>query len=419
MNRRLLYFDEGPGSSFPLCRLGHGKFGCVLLVENPQTGLLARKEPFQLFLGRTLTKRLSHIKLIRPAPIADWDCTFAYHVQHIHGVVRLRGCARHIKDDGFHAHVTYFEYCNLGSLESFHRNYIQRTNHAIPEYWVAKMLISMVDTITAVHRAGIVHRDTPARNWLLNWTSPRDVQIKLADFGEAMHKSQDPIQYLGWLNSRRKDHIGIWSSIRSLTTSEDGQDMPEYSQKFVAIVVALYWLTERIYRQEFSDEDAFDTAFQKWLTDLKTHFATLRPVDWPFGAPVSAARTFSVDTRQNPNIEEQFAAEAQTHHYSTAMVDAGGKIISVAEHDNADCKSILTKYWSYEQMRQYVKEQADARVQMVIAAARARKAVRDTVEEQADARVEATVASASARKPAEGQKIRLKLNLQPRVTQDQ
>lgn len=370
MSHQRLYHHEGPGF-FPISLLGQGKFGSVTLVNNPDVGQWARKEPFQLFLGRVMTDRLSHVKLTRPAPIADWECTFIYHVQHIPGVIRLKACARHIKEDGRHAHVTYFEHCNLGSLESFCDNRVRPKSQAIPEYWLATLLINMVTTITAVHNAGIVHRDTPERNWLMHYNSAQDIQIKLADFGEAMHKSQD-IAHLGWLKLRREDYVGIHSATRKAMTTKDGSDMPGYSFNFEYIVRLLLTLADRIHQEEFTDDQSLDIAVQTWLKRLEDHLATLEPVDWPFGEPISPAQAFSADIHQSPNVEQQFSDDTMPHHYSIATLDDTGKILNVREYDHADCTSSSTNYYSFEEMQTRVAVQEREEAEMV--AARAQRA---------------------------------------------
>lgn len=360
---RLLHFNEGPGF-YPLCKFGSGKSGNVTLVKNSKLGLLARKEDSAPILGHKLTERLSHVSLVRPSPITDYEGLITYHLQHIPGVVRLLGCARYVRTNDCHTHINYYQYYNLGSLDDFHQKRLLKKQRIIPEYWLSKLLISMITTLTGVHHASVVHRDTPPRNWLLQYDSPQDVKITLADFGVATHRSMD--LYEDWILLRRNDYMGIHQCMRQIMTDRNGEDMPGYSAIFERFIIQLQTFLDKAFRKDFTTDEAFDAALTTWLDKVKQHASTLSPEDWS-QKPRTANDRYTGDLEQNPNLEQYFLDETKARHYSFVTMDNAGKVTTIEPHAGAEEIPSLTKWYSIDEMHERVADQDEAKALMTAA----------------------------------------------------
>lgn len=360
---RFLHFNEGPGF-YPLCKLGSGRSGNVTLVKNSNLGVLARKEDSAPILGHKLTERLSHVSLVRPSPITDFEGLITYHLQHIPDVVRLLGCARYVRTNDCHTHINYYQYHNLGSLDDFHQKRLLKKQRIIPEYWLAKLLISMMTTLTSVHHSSVVHRDTLPRNWLLQYESPQDVKIILADLGVATHRSMG--LYEDWILLRRKDYMGIHQSMRQIMTDRNGEDMPGYSAIFERFIIQLQTFLDKAFRKDFPTDEAFDAALTTWLDKVKQHASTLSPEDWP-QKPRNVDNQYAADLERNSGLEQRFLNETKARHYSFVTVDGAGEVTNIEPHAGAEEIPSLTRWCSIDEMHERVADQEEAKTLMAAA----------------------------------------------------
>jgi serine/threonine-protein kinase len=80
------------------------------------------------------------------------------------------------------------EGCNYIVMElvdghNLHR--VLRSRGALEPEYAAKLCIKLCDALTAVHAAGVIHRDVKPSNVLLERVGSHDVAVKLGDFGLA------------------------------------------------------------------------------------------------------------------------------------------------------------------------------------------------------------------------------------------
>lgn len=237
-----IFFNEGHGYLF-VKTLGQGQFGCASLVRSRYNdALYVRKEELELS---------EFHPGYQPKNRPGREVMLALKAQLIDNVYKLKGWVRHINSAHKTLEVSYWGFCNLGSVDSVHaaaHHYDQR----IPESVIVRWLTSMLTTMVQVQQAGIQHRDTHAGNWLLH-AEHGTVKIVLGDFG--CGRLREECTQKEWLLGCRADFFHSLQIIYTLcgfTTKRSATKislvpahlLSRYSRDFVQILAALDQITE-------------------------------------------------------------------------------------------------------------------------------------------------------------------------------
>lgn len=182
-SHKAIFFDEGPG--FLLERhLGKAQFGSTSLVTSVNDGqLYVRKEEFT---PTKTTLKDGSFRSVR-------EVANALAVSHIDGVVKLKGWIQYINNTtGERFMVTYWNFCNAGTMHELFTQ-LKQNNIRISEVWVAQWFVTMVDTILALHSAGLTHNDAHQNNWFFHHhpDAQHPYEVILGDFDQCKRKSED------------------------------------------------------------------------------------------------------------------------------------------------------------------------------------------------------------------------------------
>lgn len=229
-----------------LCPIGTGTEMDVSLVQSHITGeLFARREAS--FLSETHEEEDGQLhttdecspngmRLVSQAP---YEIIIALSLQHISGIATLCNWTTKIthlsevqgqpvsspgRDHKLYAlEVSHWHLYNLGDLRRVIDNPV-----SLPEYWIARLLTSMIDTLMQMHQSGVAHMDTHSKNWLLEYDA-EDTNIVLTDFGNA-RRLQDclPGHFYTWC----ADDYGNLFEIISLLLRIDAEDLYDEDMTF-------------------------------------------------------------------------------------------------------------------------------------------------------------------------------------------
>lgn len=197
-----VFFNEGNGYYY-IKALGSGSDGNVELVSTGPGGqFLARKEALRTgpvakksnqwypepaeplkpnhtdedALGEELSKPPKEVCVVqRLGPIS--------------GICKVLGWCRQI--DPVNKEVvssSYWAYYNGRSLQMLFKD-----GQPLAENWVSYVLLSMAETLTKIHRAGIVHRDVHEADWFWGHIGSPDgdhIRVVLGDFARARGRGE-------------------------------------------------------------------------------------------------------------------------------------------------------------------------------------------------------------------------------------
>ncbi len=297
-----IYFDEGNGYLF-IKHLGRGNDGVASLVRSRHNDtLLVRKEARCLEIPLNTSNRGVYTDTFIEAGVKrktfqpPFETHIALRLQHIPGVYEAKGWVVHVGESALD--VSYWKYYNLGSLWDAHEKATAQGLTHWPEFWACKLLISMVETLTRVHEAGVIHRDTHMSNWLFEShsstssnTRNNEIRIILADFGQAEQR-QDNTEIVKWLAGCRADYarlvriisilIGLGPDLATLRAGvrpycADGNT--PCSQAFWDLLAEL----DSIALGDRLDDTIgdFECTMETWLHEIADHSKTLQPTAWP------------------------------------------------------------------------------------------------------------------------------------------
>ena len=143
-------------------KIGQGNFGKVYTAINNETGdIMAMKEiPLQHNDHRTLKSVAEELRIFES-------------IHHPH-LVKHFGVEIHREEM-----LIFMEYCPEGTLEVL----VSSTEEGLEEWLIRRYTRQLVDAVTCLHEAGVVHRDIKTANIFL---TEEMKTIKLGDFGCAV-----------------------------------------------------------------------------------------------------------------------------------------------------------------------------------------------------------------------------------------
>jgi len=133
-------------------------------------------------------------------------------VEDVTGVTKLRGWVNYMDELGRMYTVTYWNYCNAGTLHGAIMK-ARSMRRDLPEIWVCDWFYSMLSVLLTIHRLGLAHEDGHQNNWFLHHCSHRSIpMITLGDFGNSTISGSRP----GWERRCREDFEFAQENVNSM-----------------------------------------------------------------------------------------------------------------------------------------------------------------------------------------------------------
>lgn len=177
-SQQVSYFDEGAGFAY-VAEVGSGIDGTASLVKSTANGkLYVRKE------DRYSTE--ANYEEVGPSA----EIEIAKRMKHIPGVAQIKGWRKYeraeLRQLKSAFYVSYWDYCNMGTIWSLHAREHYSREISIPDRWLLSWVASMLRTVIDLHRNGVAHHDAHGNNWFLHWDDSTDTpNVVLGDFGQA------------------------------------------------------------------------------------------------------------------------------------------------------------------------------------------------------------------------------------------
>ena len=176
-NQKVIFFAEGPGYIF-IAKLAKSGLSKVMIVQSLEDGALCvRKEsvPYPRNPAHNITS--TDVRAIK-------------HIQHLEAIPLLRGWTEYHDEVRSNNAVTatYWDLYNAGTLEDI-KDHVRRTNEPVSECFFISILRQMLKTMLDTIKAGVLHTDAHAGNWLLHVVnSGNDARLMLGDWGNWMSR---------------------------------------------------------------------------------------------------------------------------------------------------------------------------------------------------------------------------------------
>lgn len=250
-----IYFDEGAGFLF-IKHLGRGNFGSASLVRSlADNKLYVRKEEINIddYFYSMQTSNETRPEEAKCATIVSTNAN----------TIKLQGWIKYEEDPyGSNFTVSYWNYCNSGTLYDLITTWPEHM--CLPERWVFSWVLTMLSTITDIHRAGIAHRDAHLKNWFLhrpdNYSDP---VLVLGDFGTSLVRPEnesdpqicptpgsDPDE-IDWSSNPDFDDgrwvVAAWSDFADITEHIWLLvDLVEHKERLKSLATSMSYLVTRI-----------------------------------------------------------------------------------------------------------------------------------------------------------------------------